>query len=640
MDQPSLLPPNGTAFMRALEQATAYETRLSSGIETIYNIKGRRLPDWLSYLLYEYGLLELTPYVTNPYILLEQGRDWQNERDTWAAILRGLGWVGAPGQIVEAPARRFWWNSFQIYLDSLPPFDVPDLERIDRVTQLGKPFRSDFRRGVHGYDIPAFEADRTRLDGSLLDTESGVRLRAGGPRWSFGRLHEVAHVLTEDEGIAIGNWLPAVADEEYAVDLKTLTATLDGEPIPFSEAVAFERAGPKWHSDLAGNWYRFLEDAIAATDRGSLIEAAATRLSTFNLLFNPVEDEAAATVIEIDVDDPFGGNDAIRVEFDGDAGNVLYIPAEGLIEGSTYSVSFFARLVAVTGSPGGVGGPGFVPILDQLVADEYVRVTGEAFVSGSIAGQWFDLTLDTPGATIVVDLFGFQIEAGAKATSPIEGEDITGERAADELALLLPDGLNNIGLTFDDGSGQSFLQVEGTFPIDPAGLNRPIIAGLGNLSAAIWRSMAFPWTEATFPWNSDAASQRAIILANWFEGQDAYFALSGGDGSVIGYRRARIVRQASGLFGGPIKFAGAGYQASASGQFVFAEALTAAGDGAGNEAKNIALIIGAARKAGVPPGQLWLAPDELLGGEPIAARSVTIPLRQTVRERVKLLLRF
>ena len=48
----------------------------------------------------------------------------------------------------------------------------------------------------------------------------------------------------------------------------------------------------------------------------------------------------------------------------------------------------------------------------------------------------------------------------------------------------------------------------------------------------------------------------------------------------------------------------------------------------------------AQRAEGVPPGQQWLAPDEIVSGDMIAAKTVNIPLRPTVREEIKFLLRF
>jgi hypothetical protein len=626
--------------MRAFEQAIAYEPRVGSAVTAIRDVKGHRLPTWLQFLLYEYGLIELTPYVTNAYTLLDEGRIWQIERDTFAAVVRGLGWVSAPGSIVEASTRRNWWNSFQVYLESLPPADVPNLERIERIVGLSAPFRSDFRRGVNGYDVPALEGDYTKLDASILDRESGVRLNGRGPLWSFGKVTEWGHELTEAEGLALDNWQPMVTDFDYAVDFSTMSAIIDESPIGIHDAIDFSRASKKWHFDLAGNWFEFDVDEIAATDAGAMIEEAGDRLCEFKPQVNPLEDTDAATVTLVGVDDPFGGDEAIRVLFEGNAGRVFLVAAEGLEEGTTYSVSFFARLVSSSGLTAGGGDAGLQDFFEQMAAGQWVRIKGQPFTAGEVAGQWLDLTLTTPGATLVVDLFGFQIEVGTKVTSPIGGDELTGHRAADALSLNLPEGQNNIVATFDDGTSQSYLRVVGPFPIIPEQLNRPLLTQVSNASSTTWQSMSFPWSDATFPWASDARAQRQIALASWFEGRVGYVALRNGSGAVIGYRRTRAVRQIDPDFYGQYAFGGSKYVASPTGRSIFIEAMTDAGNGSGIEAKTVEIVFGGQLAPGVKPGRLWLAPDELTGGVRIATQAINIPLRATVRERLKLLLRF
>ena len=231
----TLLPPNGTPLLRAFEQAAAYEPHVEAGLGLVPGVKGRGLPAFLQFLLWEYGLIELAPHLDNPYVLIEEGRPWQIERDTFAAIARGIGWVGAPGMIVEAPGRRAWWNNFQLYLGALPANDAPMLQRIDRVTRLGKPFRSDFRRGVWNFDAPALEAGWTRLGSSMLADDSGVRVEAGGPKWSFRRDHDNSYLLTESEGVALGNWVEPVEGD-----------------VPWSEMdFPWSTAFAPWASDVA-----------------------------------------------------------------------------------------------------------------------------------------------------------------------------------------------------------------------------------------------------------------------------------------------------------------------------------------------------------------------------------------------------
>lgn len=630
----SLLPPNGKPFLRAFEQAIAPEPKLIPSIDLIPDIKGRELPGWLKFLLYEYGLIELTPYVTNDYVLLNDGRIWQIERDTWAAVNRGLGWVSAPGVIAEAPSRRAWWNSFQLYLASLPPADVPNLERIDRVTELAKPFRSDFRRGVQGYDAPALETDTTKLDGSLLDRESGVRLRAGGPLWSFGRVHEYEHKLTRPEGEALGIWEPAISDAAFLVNFLTGEAVIgDDESATIEDATDFARASGKLAQAVDGTWLAFGEDERAITDRGLSIEPEATRLSQFWLDTNPVDDDIAADVLLTSLADAFGGNTAFRVQFS-DAGWLLYVPADGIEPATTYGVSFFAKLISASGLPPG----GF---FGDLALGAWVRIEGTVTTPALLDGQWLDISLLMPGATVVVDLCGFQVEAD-RVTSPIAGNEITAVRAADELTISLPgEDQFNLTITFDDGAAQPLLSVVGDTPLDPSALIREYVREIGSLRVGTWESMAFPWEDADFPWNGDAVSARARSLAAWFEANpEAHFRLKAAGGAVIGYRRVRVVRQSQARFNGPLRHGAARFAASDEGTVVYIDAMTDAGNGQPQAVASVDLLLGGTPAPGIPPGRLWLAPGELSGGTAIAPKFLSIPLRATVRERIKVLLRF
>ena len=357
--------------MLAIEQATAPRPRVGPAITSIINVKGAQPPSFLNALLWEYGLIGLSAFVPNQYTLLGEGRQWLIDRDTFAAIIEGLGWISVAADILEAPARRNWWNSFQLGLHVLPPDDDLAVSQIETITNLSKPFRSDFRRGVYLYDAGAAEADFSLLDNCLLDTESGVRLHAGGPLWSFGAPTEVDHTLTESEGTALGIWT-------------------------------------------------------------------------------------------------------------------------------------------------------------------------------------------------------------APESAPLTWGDIT-----------------------------------------------------------------FPWSSATFPWVSDAVANRAILMANSFSGRLAYIVLRDSGGQVIGYRRARAIAPVSTNMGGKYRFGALHYlRDTVSPSAVFFEAMTGFGDGAGQTAAQVGLLIDPVRAGGVPSGRLWLAPGQLSGGHEIAIQSAAIELRQTVRQQIKFLLRF
>jgi hypothetical protein len=213
----SLLPAQSTELFEVTLEASI-EPRWSVLSGSADAIRGSKLvsppPSFLPFLIYEYGLGELTPYVPNPYTLIveRQGVDWQRVRGTPEAVARGLAWLGHTGTLEDAWHGRAFWNSTQLRLDALPAADDPDLERIEGVTRLSLPLRSHLRRVVRTYDVGAVEADYSRLDSSMLDHESGTVVTQAGTVWSFGRTTEIDHTLTEDEGTAIGNWVAPVGD--------------------------------------------------------------------------------------------------------------------------------------------------------------------------------------------------------------------------------------------------------------------------------------------------------------------------------------------------------------------------------------------------------------------------------------------
>lgn len=654
MSELSLLPPrNATAFMRALEGAIAYEPRVSPGVELITDIKGRQLPAFVQFLLYEYGLIELTPYVENPYTLLIEGRPWQLERDTLAAVLRGLGWVNAPATIEEAATRRFWWNSFQLRFASLPPNDHPALDRIDRITQLGKPFRSDFRRGVWGYDAPAVETDATRLDSCLLDQESGVRLRDGGPLWSFGRAHEYVRTLTEDEGEALGNYLVPTGERSILIDFLTGEYLIGETPVSQGDVMSFARASGQWAENEAGELTSFAVDEPAITDLGLWLEAAAT-----NEIANNTDGDAWSLppnkdglTIEVVGEGSVGGIDYADIRVYGATsdrtGMFVAFNAASIspASGQVWTVSAWAAIVA--GSAAGLEDfSAFGVDMSGLGSTlERIAISGATpAINPILPGVQFGYDV---GATIDVTIrLGLpQLERGLDPSSPIKTTGAAAVRAASELVIHLPPGLHNVEFTFSDGSTQTFDGRVGDFAVNPATLNRRVIEKieaiqLDGFESLRWTDLTFPWSDAEFPWVSPAGNARRIFLAKWFDDRPGLLVLKRQDDTIIGYRRLRSSRQVKPQIGGPIVANGVAYTPDESGEFVVIDAMTDAGNGAGQQAAKVAVSFNWTLAPGVKPGRLWLTPGQVIGGVEIAPYEVSIDLRATVRERVKLLLRF
>ncbi len=173
-------------------------------------------PQFLPWVIWQFGLGELTPYVPSLNQLIDEGVRWQRVRGTPRAIEMGLGWLGYAGQIEENSARRVRWNGFQIHLDRVRDEDRPDLARIYGVVSLSPPIRSKFTRGFRGYDIRACETSYQKTSGSLTSDHSGVRIDQIPAKWSFGRTYEHIRDLTQEDITRCGAWVAPVPSDLWA----------------------------------------------------------------------------------------------------------------------------------------------------------------------------------------------------------------------------------------------------------------------------------------------------------------------------------------------------------------------------------------------------------------------------------------
>lgn len=204
MTELSLLPKNETPFEACFSRATSYFVALDDPVSSIAGLKlVNPPPSFLPYLIYEYGLGELTPYVPNLYDLIEEGIAWQRVRGTHAAVAKALGWLTYAAGIEEAATRRRYWNLFQLALDRLRD-DEADLPRIEGVAGLSAPLRSIFVRGYHGYDVRPLEWAYSRWGATMWSASSGAVLPGGFAKWSFGRRHDIAYDITLDDFDALG----------------------------------------------------------------------------------------------------------------------------------------------------------------------------------------------------------------------------------------------------------------------------------------------------------------------------------------------------------------------------------------------------------------------------------------------------
>lgn len=204
-----LLPQNATEFERAFSLATDESARLSPGISSIRTAKLVSIPEsFLPFLIYEYGLGEISAYAANRRDLIVRGRDWQRVRGTPEALALGLDMIDFSARLEEAPSRRARWNLFYLELNRIPPTET-DLENIEGLASLSVPVRSHFWRGFRGYDVRPLEWSRKRWSGGAWSSSSGVRIRDGGAKWSFGRAYDSRIPVGQSTLEDLDAWVPA-----------------------------------------------------------------------------------------------------------------------------------------------------------------------------------------------------------------------------------------------------------------------------------------------------------------------------------------------------------------------------------------------------------------------------------------------
>jgi P2-related tail formation protein len=226
-----LLPQNATDLERAFSLAMDDSERLDAGVLAIRSAKLLTIPDsFLPFLIYEYGLGEISAYAADRRELIVRGRDWQRVRGTPEALALGLDILSQSATLEEAPPRRARWNLFYLEIGSIPASEAL-LDAIEGIAALSVPVRSHFWQGWRGYNVRPMEWSRKRWSGAAWSSSSGVRIRAGGVKWSFGRPHDarvpVAQSVLED----LGAWVSPLDVPDDIDRRKAIAAALIGRPV-------------------------------------------------------------------------------------------------------------------------------------------------------------------------------------------------------------------------------------------------------------------------------------------------------------------------------------------------------------------------------------------------------------------------
>ena len=230
MSDAHLLPSSSSQLERDLSLSQNPLPRTEGKVPVIRT--GKRidiLDSVVPYLIEEYGLGEITPYVPDLRQALAEGIQWQRVRGTRTAIDTALGWIDFPAQIEESESQTLRWADYQ--LGTEPPDDHSQIDAVVGVTRLSQPIRSRLFRIYGGYDHRRFKLDDHQLSGgSWLCDHTGVYVKPEWPQLSFGREYQKAGELGDpDFHFCLSRFWPVQAwsADIFRLDIATLQEEQD-----------------------------------------------------------------------------------------------------------------------------------------------------------------------------------------------------------------------------------------------------------------------------------------------------------------------------------------------------------------------------------------------------------------------------
>ena len=184
----SLLPVSvdPTPYELAMEHAAQLEAEAWDAAERVGDLRLDVPDEAVPFLVWEYGLEPVLPYVPDLRQALAEGRQWQDERGTDAGILRALNWIDVTPDQIEQHPDDAWWDMFQLALKT--PVSREEYERIVALTRLSKEAHADVIRIYSGHDERSFDWNRSDFNGAdLYNDWSGIWIDNALPKMSFGR---------------------------------------------------------------------------------------------------------------------------------------------------------------------------------------------------------------------------------------------------------------------------------------------------------------------------------------------------------------------------------------------------------------------------------------------------------------------
>jgi hypothetical protein len=282
-----------------------------------------------------------------------------------------------------------------------------------------------------------------------------------------------------------------------------------GRHVPFADAISLVRGSEKYGIDGPGALSLFAPGTLARTERGALIEPAATNVVRYSQEFDNAIWQKFATSVTANAGlAPDGTLTADRITptsasaihrvmnlsatlSAGTAYSVLvYLKADGIRFVYVNTDAALGARIAVDLVTGGFVTGGATPsdALVSVLANGWREVRLRGVATGSSTNLWLQAnsSLSSSDQTWSPDGSAGFLAWGAMVSSAKGSYVATGAseaaRSADIVTLQLPAGSHNLTLTFDDNSTQALAGVSGAFVL-PTPLNRPLIKRIVGMPA-------------------------------------------------------------------------------------------------------------------------------------------------------------
>lgn len=172
------LPPNESPLEIALAAALA----LPDDLLNLHEVLGERLKnpadEDLPFLVWEWGLQPVLPFLDNPRRALAEGRRWQKIRGTIPAGHIARSWIDAYAAHEQERSKRTHLHLAQSANES-------ELDGIITLSRLSQSLRSDLYRITWQLDHRALIKGRRKRTNSIRSNSSGIRFRPDWPLISF-----------------------------------------------------------------------------------------------------------------------------------------------------------------------------------------------------------------------------------------------------------------------------------------------------------------------------------------------------------------------------------------------------------------------------------------------------------------------